>query len=69
MPVHDDGRGNPVLWGRAHFAKMMQLSGDRGAKELMRLHPGKVVEVAVGTNSIFEDVDLAADLDRASSRS
>jgi molybdenum cofactor cytidylyltransferase len=69
VPVHDDRRGNPVLWGRAHFAKMMQLSGDRGAKELMRLHPGNVVEVAVETNSIFEDVDLAADLDRATSRS
>jgi molybdenum cofactor cytidylyltransferase len=64
VPVHDGRRGNPVLWGGAYFAEMMQLSGDRGAKQLMRLHPGKVVEVDVGTNSIFKDVDLAADLDR-----
>ena len=64
VPVHAGRRGNPVLWGGAYFAEMMQLSGDRGAKQLMRLHPGKVVEVEVGTNSIFEDVDLAADLDR-----
>jgi molybdenum cofactor cytidylyltransferase len=64
VPVHDGRRGNPVLWGGAYFAEMMQLSGDRGAKQLMRLHPGKVVEVEVGTNSIFKDVDLAADLDR-----
>ncbi len=68
VPVHDGRRGNPVLWGRAYFSEMMQLSGDRGAKQLMRLHPGKVVEVEVETNSIFEDVDLATDLDSASSR-
>jgi molybdenum cofactor cytidylyltransferase len=64
VPVHAGRSGNPVLWGRAYFSAMMQLSGDRGAKQLMRLHPGNVVEVEVETNSIFEDVDLAADLHR-----
>jgi molybdenum cofactor cytidylyltransferase len=64
VPVHAGRRGNPVLWGGAYFAEMMQLSGDRGAKQIMRLHPGKVVEVEVATSAIFEDVDLAADLDR-----
>jgi molybdenum cofactor cytidylyltransferase len=68
VPVHAGRRGNPVLWGRAYFPEMMRLSGDRGAKQLMRLHPGKIVEVEVGTDSIFEDVDLAADLDRGSRR-
>jgi CTP:molybdopterin cytidylyltransferase MocA len=47
---------------------MMRLSGDRGAKQLMRLHPGTIVEVEVGTDSIFKDIDLAADLDRGSRR-
>jgi molybdenum cofactor cytidylyltransferase len=68
VPVHAGRRGNPVLWARAYFPEMMRLSGDRGAKQLMRLHPGKIVEVEVGTDSIFEDVDLAADLDRGSRR-
>jgi molybdenum cofactor cytidylyltransferase len=68
VPVHAGRRGNPVLWGRAYFPEMMRLSGDRGAKQLMRLHPGKIVEVEVGTDSIFKDIDLAADLDRGSRR-
>jgi molybdenum cofactor cytidylyltransferase len=68
VPVHAGRRGNPVLWARAYFPEMMRLSGDRGAKQLMRLHPGKIVEVEVGTDSIFKDIDLAADLDRGSRR-
>jgi molybdenum cofactor cytidylyltransferase len=66
--VHAGRRGNPVLWARAYFPEMMRLSGDRGAKQLMRLHPDKIVEVEVGTDSIFKDIDLAADLDRGSRR-
>ncbi len=65
VPVHHGCRGNPMLWPRAYFPEMMSLSGDRGAKSLMQRHADRVVEVAVGTNSIFEDFDCAADFERA----
>jgi molybdenum cofactor cytidylyltransferase len=64
VPVRHGRRGNPVLWGSAYFAEMMQLTGDGGAKPLMALHREHLVEVAVATDCIFEDVDAPEDLAR-----
>jgi molybdenum cofactor cytidylyltransferase len=57
VPTHKGRRGNPVLWPRAHFAEMLQLEGDAGAKRLMAAHGGDVREVDLGTDAIFADVD------------
>ena len=34
-PMYTDGRGNPVLFGRACFASLAELRGDAGARELL----------------------------------
>ena len=57
VPTHGGRRGNPVLWPRAHFAEMLQLEGDAGAKRLMAAHAADVREVDLGTDAIFADVD------------
>ena len=57
VPTHDGRRGNPVLWPRAHFAEMLQLEGDAGAKRLLAAHAGDVREVDLGTDAILADVD------------
>jgi len=57
VPTHAGRRGNPVLWPRAHFAEMLQLEGDAGARRLMAAHAGDVREVDLGTDAIFADVD------------
>ena len=57
VPTHDGRRGNPVLWPRAHFAGMLQLEGDAGAKRLLAAHAGEVREVDLGTDAILADVD------------
>ena len=62
VPVHNGRRGNPVLWGAAYFAEMMGIRGDVGAKQLMAEHREYVVEVDVGSNGIFTDVDTPSDL-------
>jgi molybdenum cofactor cytidylyltransferase len=64
VPVNEGRRGNPVLWGRSYFAEMMSLSGDSGAKSLIARHAEHLIEVEVGTTSIFEDIDASADLAR-----
>jgi molybdenum cofactor cytidylyltransferase len=64
VPVRHGRRGNPVLWGRAYFAEMLQLTGDSGAKPLMARHETHLIEVEVATDSIFEDVDALEDLAR-----
>lgn len=68
VPVCHGRRGNPVLWGAAHFAEMMTIGGDVGAKQLMALHQECVTEVAVESDGIFADVDTAADLARLRTR-
>ena len=64
VPVRHGRQGNPVLWGSAYFAEMMQLTGDSGAKPLMARHEAHLIEVEVATDSIFEDVDAPEDLAR-----
>ncbi|MFN0191267.1 MAG: NTP transferase domain-containing protein [Aestuariivirga sp.] len=57
VPVHDGQRGNPVLWGRAHFQSLLELEGDRGARSLMNELSGEVVEVPVSDAGILIDAD------------
>ena len=55
VPVADGRRGNPVAWGRAHWPRLMALTGDTGARTL--LDWVTVTTVAVDDEGIFADVD------------
>jgi molybdenum cofactor cytidylyltransferase len=69
VPTHAGKRGNPVLWGRAHFVAMIaESSGDTGAKHLIGRHADEVVEVDLGTDAIFLDVDTPEALAAVTSR-
>ena len=62
--MHRGERGNPILWGAAHFAEMKSLTGDAGAKRLLPRHEARVSEVPVASSGIFADVDTPSDLAR-----
>lgn len=55
-PVHDGRRGNPVAFGRIHLPDLLQLSGDVGARRLLRNYPVKLVDV--------DDAGIHLDIDR-----
>lgn len=57
VPVFKEKRGNPVLFGRRHFAEMMTLEGDRGARSLLEKHAGSVRLVPLPDDAVLEDVD------------
>jgi len=57
IPTHDGRRGNPVIWGRAHFAALAALAGDVGGRSLLPTRADSVVEMAWRDDSIFIDVD------------
>jgi len=58
-PVFDGQRGHPVLFGRALFAKLLELEGDKGAGALLAgLTPGQVVLVPAPDDGVLYDVDL-----------
>jgi len=64
IPIHDGRRGNPVLWGRGHFAAMKAITGDRGARGLIDEMPEECVEIQVGDDSVLTDIDTPEALDR-----
>jgi molybdenum cofactor cytidylyltransferase len=60
-PSHNGELGNPVLWDRRHFPAMMALTGDRGARALLRQHAEAVAEIAVD-DTVLRDFDTADSL-------
>jgi len=65
-PTHGGRRGNPVLLGRALFARVKSLEGDEGARRLISAaDPSRVVEIAFADASVTTDVDTPADLNAA----
>lgn len=57
VPVWRGKRGNPVLWPRAHFARLTALSGDVGGKALLAEFADHIVEVEVDTDAVLTDID------------
>ena len=57
VPIWAGKRGNPVLWGRAHFTALARLQGGVGGKALLSEHAHHVVEVAASDDGVLTDVD------------
>ena len=60
-PSHDGRRGNPVLLGRGLFPSVARLSGDAGARALLRTRDD-VREIETDDAGVILDVDAASDL-------
>ncbi len=54
--------GVPALFARTHFAELMQLPADRGAKAVLQRHQARLESIALPGGEI--DVDTPADLAR-----
>lgn len=63
VPVYEGRRGNPVLFDSRLFREVMAVTGDVGAKAVVRAHPREVLEVPVGDQGVVVDIDLPADYD------
>jgi len=62
VPTHDGQAGNPVLWDRRYVEEMMELSGDTGARGLLKRHMDAVAEIAVADDGVLRDFDTEASL-------
>lgn len=56
----DGQRGHPVAFGRAHLPALSRLSGDQGARDLLRQHP--LIRITLDDAGIVRDVDAPHDL-------
>jgi molybdenum cofactor cytidylyltransferase len=57
VPVHGGRRGNPVLIGARHFAAIRRVTGDLGARDIIKGDPDAVVEIKVDDDGAFLDLD------------
>ena len=61
-PTHNGQRGHPVIFARQHFAALSALTGDNGAKAIIRDNTGTLLELPVNTPAILRDIDTPHDL-------
>ena len=64
LPMHRGRAGNPVLWDRAFFPEILSLSGDVGARGLLKRHAGQVAKVEIDDDAVLRDFDTVESLDR-----
>jgi molybdenum cofactor cytidylyltransferase len=55
VPHYHGKRGNPVVIGRRHFARLAEIAGDKGAREL--LSGDNVVSVEMESDAVLKDFD------------
>lgn len=62
VPVFQGKFGNPVLWGSEHFAKLLALDGDRGARTLIESLKSEAIEIDAGSDAVLRDADTVEGL-------
>jgi molybdenum cofactor cytidylyltransferase len=61
IPVFNNRQGNPVLIGHTFFDAMNDLTGDVGARNLIRKNPLSTFELVVSDSGVLRDYDLPSD--------
>ncbi len=69
IPTNNGKRGNPVLIGSRFFPYIFETSGDFGAKQVMKQHSDKIMEVEIGTSDIHFDIDTQDEYENFTTRS
>lgn len=62
VPLAGGRRGNPLLWGRAHFGRLRSLTGDVGGKALLGELDPCVRELSVEGSAVLVDIDTPEEL-------
>jgi molybdenum cofactor cytidylyltransferase len=63
QPSCEGKPGHPVGFGNSHFSALQSLSGDTGARSIIKNLNDQVIEVPVSDPGVLQDVDQPADLD------
>lgn len=62
QPIHRGRPGHPVGFGHGHFVALESLTGDQGARRVVRLAGSHLVTIDVDDPGVLHDVDTPADL-------
>lgn len=61
-PRHAGRGGHPVVFGRAFWPRLGQLSGDHGARDILREHAGACRLIDVDDGGVLRDIDVPGDI-------
>lgn len=62
VPTHRGTRGNPTLFARSFYPRLLKLAGDRGARDLIAAHADQVLAVEIPDARVFLDIDRPQDV-------
>ena len=68
VPVHKGKRGPPVCFSNEFYDDIFNISGDIGAREIIKNKPEHTLDVEIEDSDCFFDIDNEADLERLLSR-
>ena len=64
VPICEGKRGNPTLFRRTMYCKLMALRGDIRAREIIRANPTRVLFMEVDDPWCLLDIDSPADFEK-----
>lgn len=62
LPRYLGKQGHPVLFDRRYFGEIANLTGDVGARSIVREHAEQVIDVEVDDPGILQDIDRPDDI-------
>ena len=63
VPTYRGKRKNPAVFGRRFYRHLMDISGDRGARQLIDGNPDQVLKVEMHDPLCFYDIDTEQDFE------
>lgn len=64
VPTFEGQKGNPCIFRKNIFPQIMHITGDSGARHIIRSNPERVLEIDIKNPYFFIDVDTPEDLER-----
>ena len=63
LPLHRGSRGHPVLFCTSYISELSALSGDEGARSLLRRHADRIAAVETANPGVLRDIDTREDFE------
>jgi molybdenum cofactor cytidylyltransferase len=63
LPLHRGSRGHPVLFCASYISELSALSGDEGARSLLRRHADRIAAVETANPGVLRDIDTREDFE------
>jgi molybdenum cofactor cytidylyltransferase len=64
VPTIGGKRGNPTIFRKNFYSKIMNIMGDIGARRIIGAHPARVLEIEIENPHFFFDIDTPEDMER-----